>query len=177
MRLRRQLDADRVARPYIAAGQHDGHDSGFADEAAVLGTLQGRPHQTWLNAVQLGAGVAQTGHLDNRHVAETKARAGRQPQEIDTAGRHILAHLPGRDGEALFSELVMQLGVDQVHLTQIGLARVARHRERCLTVAPEWASPSTPRPASSRIMSPFGLIRVCPALRLTAVTTPPIVIS
>jgi len=76
----RQLDADPVARLYIAVGQHDGHDTGLTDEAAVLAALQGRPHQTRLNAVQLGARVTQTGHLDYCHVAEMKARTGWQPQ-------------------------------------------------------------------------------------------------
>ena len=44
-------------------------------------------------------------------------------------------------------------------------------RERCLIVSPKCASPSTPSPARSRMVSLFGLIRVCVALRLTAVTT------
>src|SRR5687767_1025413 len=45
-------------------------------------------------------------------------------------------------------------------------------RERCLTVAPECASPSTPRPARRRMDAPFGLVSVCAGLELTAVTVP-----
>ena len=72
----------------------------------------------------LGVEIAETvfeprvgGHLYDRGVAETEASAGRQPQQIDAARCHILAHLPGRHGETPFSEFVMQLSVDQVHLT------------------------------------------------------------
>src|ERR1043166_2911354 len=47
-----------------------------------------------------------------------------------------------------------------------------RIRERCLTVAPACASPSTPCPANNVIRSSLGLLNVCFALRLTALTTP-----
>ena len=35
MRWRREVDGDGVAGPHLAAGQHDGHDAGLADEVAV----------------------------------------------------------------------------------------------------------------------------------------------
>ena len=75
----RRLDPDRVARPYVAAFQHHGHDAGLANQIAVRGTLQGRFHQTGLNAIELGARVAQTGHLDHRHITKMEAGTGRQP--------------------------------------------------------------------------------------------------
>src|SRR5262249_14862823 len=46
-------------------------------------------------------------------------------------------------------------------------------RERCWTFSPRCASPSTPSPATSRMLSWLALASVCVALRLTAVTTPP----
>ncbi len=46
---------------------------------------------------------------------------------FDAAGRDVLAHLTGRDGEAGGRQLSMQLRVEQVHLAQIGLGRIARH--------------------------------------------------
>jgi hypothetical protein len=52
---------------------------------------------------------------------------GRQPQKIDAARRDVLAHLPGRDGEAVLPQLVVQLGMDQMDLAQIGLGGVSRH--------------------------------------------------
>ena len=49
------------------------------------------------------------------------------PSRSTPAGRDVLAHLPRRHGEAGGAQLVVQLGVDQVHLAQVGLGRVARH--------------------------------------------------
>ena len=108
-------------------------------------------------------------------VAQVQPRAGRQAEQIEAARRDVLAHLPGRHGEAGGAQLVVQLGVDQVDLAQVRLVGSRATRERCLTVAPRCASPSTPSPASSRMLSVFGLVIVCVALRLTAVTTPPII--
>ncbi|MDP7305097.1 MAG: hypothetical protein QGG09_18460 [Pirellulaceae bacterium] len=45
-------------------------------------------------------------------------------------------------------------------------------RERCFTVLPKCASPSTPKPAKSLMLSQLGLLNVCVALMLTAVTVP-----
>src|SRR5689334_18558660 len=45
-------------------------------------------------------------------------------------------------------------------------------RERCWTVTPRWASPSTPRPARSRMPSWLTLLNRCVVSRLTATTVP-----
>ena len=91
MRLWRQLDADRVAGAYLAAGYNHAHDTGFANQIAVLVAVEGCGHQPPLDAIQLGARVAQTGHLDDSAVAETQPGAGRQPERIDAARRDVLA--------------------------------------------------------------------------------------
>ena len=39
----------------------------------------------------------------------------------------VFAHLPGRHDETGGAQFVMQLGVDQVHLAQVRLGRIARH--------------------------------------------------
>src|SRR5688500_18013988 len=49
-----------------------------------------------------------------------------------------------------------------------------RLRDRCCTVAPAWASPSTPTPSTSRMASAFSLCRRWRGLRLTATTMAPI---
>jgi hypothetical protein len=49
-------------------------------------------------------------------------------------------------------QLIMQLGMDQMHLTQVGLVWVARYPRACLTVTPMCESPSTPRPTKSRML-------------------------
>src|ERR1700732_5138951 len=99
---------DRVAGPDISAGQDHAHDSGFADQIAVLVAPQGRGHQPRLNPVQLRAWVAQPGYLDDRGAAETQPRAGRQPQQTDAAGGDVLTHLSSRYGEARLPQLVVQ---------------------------------------------------------------------
>ena len=57
---------------------------------------------------------------------------------------------------------------------RLGWAGSRATRERCFTVAPACASPSTPSPASRRMVSRFRLLKVWPVLTLTAVTTPSI---
>ena len=117
MRLWRQLDEDRVAGAHLAAGDDHAHDAGLANQVAVLVTVEGRSHQPALDAVQLGAGVAQTGHLDDRAVAETQPGAGRQSEQIDAARCDVLAHLAGHDGKARVPQLVVQFAVNQMDLT------------------------------------------------------------
>ena len=75
--------------------------------------------------IQLSARIAQARHLDHRRVAQAQPGAGRQPQQVDAAGGDVLAHLPGHHREPGGPELLVQLGVDQVHLAQVGLVRVA----------------------------------------------------
>jgi hypothetical protein len=48
-------------------------------------------------------------------------------EEIEAAGRDVLAHLSGGDAETGGAELVVQFGVKQVDLTQVGLLRIAGH--------------------------------------------------
>jgi hypothetical protein len=83
MRLRRQLNPDRIAGSHLAAGDDDAHDTGLANQVAVLVPAEGRRHQSRLDAVQLGARVAQAGHLDDRRAAETQPRAGGQIEQSD----------------------------------------------------------------------------------------------
>src|SRR5690242_13714712 len=63
MRFGRQLDVDRVARTYLAAGKDYPHDAGFAHKVAAVVACQGCRHQTRLDAVKLRARVAQPGDL------------------------------------------------------------------------------------------------------------------
>ena len=77
------MDGDRVARFDIAAGQHNAHDPGLADQTAVRVPLERRGHQALLKTVQLDARIAQSRHLDHRTVAEPKLRPRRQAEQID----------------------------------------------------------------------------------------------
>jgi len=66
----------------------------------------------------------------------------------------------------------MQLSMDEMNLSKVRLRWMAATRERCLTVTPRCASPSTPSPVRTRIAGWFGLRIVWVPLLLTAVTTP-----
>src|SRR5215468_4404509 len=94
-----QLHLDRVAGPHRPAGQHDRHDAGLAHEPAARVALEGGLHQARGDPVELGARIAEAGHLDQRALAQAEARARRQGQEIDAASRDVLAHLAGDDAE------------------------------------------------------------------------------
>ena len=61
--------------------------------------------------------------------------------------------------------------VDQVHLPEVRLRGSRATRERCCTVTPACASPSTPRPASRRTISVVRLENRCSPSRATATTT------
>src|SRR5437868_7956137 len=100
-----------------------------------------------------------------------QTRAFWQLKQIDASRRNVLAHLARAQGEPGGAQFLKQFLVDQVHLPQIRRVAEFQMRERCLTVAPACASPSTPRPASNVIRASLGLLNVCSALRLTAFTT------
>jgi hypothetical protein len=55
-----------------------------------------------------------------------KVRAIRQRQEIDSARRDVFAHLARRDHEPHPLELLVKLGVDEMHLPQVRLRGISR---------------------------------------------------
>jgi hypothetical protein len=67
---------------------------------------------------------AQAGQLDHSRLAEVEPRPGREAEEVDTAGGHVLAELSGRDREALRGELLVQLRVHNVDLAEVRRGRV-----------------------------------------------------
>src|SRR6266508_2291155 len=123
----RKLDPDRVPGAYLAAGEHDAHHAGSAYHRAGVVAVDQGGHQPVLDAVELSARVAQPGHFDHCGVAQVQPGPGGQAEQVDPAGGDVLTHLTCGNGEALGGEVGVQLGVDQVHLAEVGLARVARH--------------------------------------------------
>ena len=63
--VRWKVNGDRVAGADLAAGDHDAHDAGFANEIAALVLVERRRHEAGLDLVELRAGIPQTGHLDS----------------------------------------------------------------------------------------------------------------
>ncbi|KPV48361.1 hypothetical protein SE17_38480 [Kouleothrix aurantiaca] len=57
-------------------------------------------------------------------LANMEARAVRQPQQVDPAGRNIFAHIASPHAKPGRAQLVVQLAVDQMHLPQVRLRGV-----------------------------------------------------
>ena len=55
----------------------------------------------------------------------SQARAERELEHGEAARGDVLAHLPRTDVEPREPELVVQLAVDQVHLAEVRLRRIA----------------------------------------------------
>ena len=154
---------DRVAGSHLAAASYDGHHPGLAHQPAVGVAAHHLPQQPGLEAVDLHARVAQPGDHDLGGVAEQQHGAGRQREQVDAAGRDVLAEVAGEHPGPSSCTSLEQLGVDQVHLAQVGLVGVAAHPGAVLHRPPRWASPSTPRPSTSRITGRVCLLNRCPA--------------
>src|ERR1041384_2657607 len=100
MRLRRELDLDRVARPDLAALYDDAHHPRLADQLAVGIAVEDRLHQPRRDLVELGAWVAQPLEVDDRLASQAQARTRREGEQLYAARGHVFAHLAGRDLEA-----------------------------------------------------------------------------
>ncbi len=162
--LSRKRDANRVTGPYVAARHDDTHDTSLADEPALRVTRQCRRHQAPLHPVQLSAGVAQAGHLDHGRFTQVQSGTGRQPEEIDATRGDVLAHLPCRHDETRGTQLVVQLSVEQVHLPQVGLARIPRHARAMLDRMPHVRVALDTQPGQKPNAFPIRLAhRVCRA--------------
>jgi hypothetical protein len=127
MRRRGQFDIDPIAGVNLSAGQYYAHDSGFANDIALLVVAYKLLDKTRLKLIQLDAGVSQTSHLDHRRIAQMQPGASWQTKQIDATGCHILAQLSGGNFESGVAQLGMQFEMNQVYLAQVRLARVNGH--------------------------------------------------
>lgn len=93
--------------------------------------------QALLEAVDLQAGVAQPGHLDDGLIAEPQPCPDGQAQQVDAARGDVLPELTRGDREASRGQLVVEFAVDQMDLAQVGLRRVLGHPRPVLHRHPE----------------------------------------
>src|SRR5207245_5342456 len=63
----------------------------------------------------------QAGELNDCLRADAQPRASGQPEKVDVARGDVLSQLAGSYGVALGTDLIQQLGMDQVHLPEIRL--------------------------------------------------------
>jgi len=87
MRVRRPNDPDRVSQADVAVDEHDTHDARPVGDRTGLVSADDLLEQPPPVFVDLGAGVAQSGDLDDSVVAKVQPRCGGQAQQVDAARR------------------------------------------------------------------------------------------
>jgi hypothetical protein len=127
VRSRRQLDLHGIVSTQLAAHQYSAHDASFADELAALVPSEDGSEQSRLKAIQLRTGIPEPRDLDDDLGTEAEPGTDRQSEQIDPAGGHILAEVTRAHGEPCRAQFIVQFGVDEVHLAEVGLSRVPRH--------------------------------------------------
>ncbi len=127
MRTVGQLDLDEIVGGNVPSGGHDTHDSGLANERSVRGAMDNLSEQSWPERVDLCARVAQPGHLDDGRRAELQPGTAGKREQIETTGRDVFAELARADVEPLLSQLIEELGMQQVDLAEIGLRGISIH--------------------------------------------------
>jgi hypothetical protein len=117
-------DADGVVGVDLAAGVDDGHD---AAAAGLLGGVgEGRAPEmlleTGAEAVDLGAGGAEAGDLEDGGGADVEEGVAGEGEEVETGGEEVFAELAGGEREAKEGELVEELGGEEMDLSEVGSA-------------------------------------------------------
>jgi hypothetical protein len=82
--------------------------------------------------LDLHTGVAQAREANHRIGPKLKLGVGGQSQQVNASGGDVFAHVARSHHMASCTQLVKQLALQQVHLTQVGLARIARHARAVL---------------------------------------------
>lgn len=131
MRFGRQVHDDRIAGSNLAGDDHDGHHPRQPSQRLAaflrLHPLEARSHEARTQSVELDTGVPKAGDLHHRLLAEAKLRAHREAEQVEARGGDVLAHLTGGKVEPLVAEGIVELAVDEVHLTQVRLGGVLLH--------------------------------------------------
>ena len=127
MRWRGELDHDRIGWLHDTTSDDNGHDAGFAHEIAGLVTGEDRRREPILKPVQLDTRVPKPGDLDNCVRAKPQPGAARKRQQLESLGSHVLSEIARRDVETRCTEFFEKLTMNEVHLAQVRLGRIARH--------------------------------------------------
>ena len=106
VRERREGEADAVAGTDCAAGVDDAHDAGASGTLVVDIS---RTPQVLLEAgaelIDLGAGGAEAGDLDDGLGTEVEEGAGGECEEVNAGGEDVFAEVAGMEGKAPGGEL------------------------------------------------------------------------
>jgi hypothetical protein len=129
------LDLDDVTLADCAARSRDRHDPGLSDELSIGSPADHRREQPTLKSLDLDTRISQAGHLEHR-LSDPQDRTLRQGQQIDAAGRNVLAEITGLHPETPQLQFIEELGMNQVHLTQIRLGGIDSNPRPVLYIAP-----------------------------------------
>ena len=121
-----EFDADGIVHEDGAACEDDGHDAGaaFALTAGVAWTPQ-QLLQAAPVAIDLGAGGAEAGDLDDGLVAEVKEGVTGQAEQFQAHGQDVFADLAGAERIAGGGKLFQLFRGEEVHLAEIRLRGIA----------------------------------------------------
>jgi|SRR5579862_3726074 len=123
MRRRREFHHDRLSRPDFATDYDDPHDPRLPNKVPGRVSIEYCGLQSRHELIDLSAGAPKARHLHDRGFAKMQPRAGGEPQQVDSACSDIFTDLARQDLESLLPQLIVQLGMDKVHLSQVWFVR------------------------------------------------------
>nr|WP_177179184.1 hypothetical protein [Sphingomonas sp. OV641] len=118
---------DLVARTNHAAALNDAHNPSLADQLVVRSTVEHGGEQARFEALYLGARVPQPGDFQPHIMTNEYQCMPWKREQIDAAGRYVLAEISGANAEALQCKLFEQLSMDKVNLSKVRLAWINRN--------------------------------------------------
>ena len=127
MGLLRQQDRDRVLGADDTSGQNHAHHPGAPYDGTVGRAAGHVTQQALVVRLDLDTRIAQALDPDHGRGAEVEQGAGRQPEEVDASGGHVLAEVTRGDLVPVPGEVVEELSVYQVDLPEVRLAGVSPH--------------------------------------------------
>ena len=127
-----QCYRDGIVRANDAVGNDNPHHAGFSNKIAGLIAIENSRHEAALKAIDLHTGIPESRQLHNCRSANMQLRAAGKIEQWNSACCDVLAKLSRLDHEATLSELVEQLDVDEVHLSEVRLSGIARDAREML---------------------------------------------
>jgi hypothetical protein len=123
--LRRKKYADLIACGHVTAGSDHRHHTRLADQLAVGIPIEYGRQQAREKPVELAAGIAQPGDLDERRGSELKPCTGRERKQVHASSRDVLSDVARAHGKPHSLQLVVELSVDEMDLAKIRLIGVS----------------------------------------------------
>lgn len=115
-----------VSRPDDTGANDDGHDSRPTDQLAVRSASERGRHEAVVDRVELSTGISKPGYPDLGLVTKSENGIDRQSEELDPPRGDVLTHRTRFDRHTVGRQLVVQLSVDQVDLSKVGLSRISK---------------------------------------------------